>query len=105
MEAIRDQVAVLDRHLDGRDHVLLDRRNLLDPYVFAMARWCEDKLDYARAFPHVARFLDRMREDPGVLTALAIDAGEVDAHGALLGHVAWSDAIGTDGALRPDLDS
>lgn len=103
-QAVRGQVAILEAHLDGRDHVLLDHRNILDAYVFAMARWSEESLDYRAQFPNLARFLDRMRGDGGVQEALRIEAGEVQQGGPLLGHVAWGDALTPEGALRGDLD-
>ncbi len=93
LENMADQVAILDRHLEGREHVLLDRKNLLDGYVFTMARWSEDKLDHATRFPNVKHFLDRMREDDGVKTALAIEAGEVTEGGALQGHVPFAEFV------------
>jgi glutathione S-transferase len=104
LDAIREQLAILDAHLDGRRHVLLDRPNLLDGYVFAMARWCEERIGYERDFPQVHRFLSAMRDDPGIQTGLGIEAGTVEARGPLLGHVAWAGALGADGRLRPDLD-
>lgn len=100
---IQDQLGVLERHLDGREHVLLDHRSLLDAYVFAMARWCEEKLDYASAFPNVKRFLDRMREDPGVRAGLAIESGELVQGGPLQGHVAFEELLDAQGRLRPDV--
>lgn len=101
LETIQEQVAVLDRHLEDRDHVLFEKRNLLDPYVFAMARWCEEKLDYAHAFPNLARFLDSMREDEGIRTGLAIEAGDILSGGSLHGHVEMTQLVDADGQLVP----
>jgi glutathione S-transferase len=100
---IREQLGVLERHLQDRRHVLLDRKNLLDCYVFAMARWCEEKLDYRKTFPAVKRFLDRMREDEGVRAGLRIEAGELrggeDPKAPLRGHVDLADLLDRDGRL------
>jgi glutathione S-transferase len=103
-QAVRGQVAILEEHLSGRDHVLLGRRTLLDAYVFAMARWSEESLDYRTHFPNLARFLAVMRDDAGVQAALRIEAGDEEMGGPLLGHVAWSDALTPEGRLRSDLD-
>jgi glutathione S-transferase len=102
-DTVRGQVAILDAHLADRSHVLFDHRNLLDAYVFAMARWSEESLDYAQNFPHVARFLAEMRTDPGVAAALSIESGDLDSGGPLRGHVAWADALDDAGRLRADL--
>jgi glutathione S-transferase len=102
--AVREQVAHLDRHLEGRRWVFGAFRSVLDPYVFAMARWCEEKLDYARTFPHVHGFLTRMREDPGVVTGLAVEAGTVQAGGPLRGHVTLAELLDAHGRLRSDAD-
>ena len=96
---VGEELAVIDRHLEGRQHILLDHQNLLDAYVFAMARWTESKLDHQRDFPEVARFLAAMREDEGVRSALAIDEGEKSSGGNLLGHVAFDALVSADGQL------
>lgn len=103
-EAVSSQVGILDAHLADREHVLLDGRNILDAYVFAMARWSEESHDYANAFPHLARFMARMRLDEGVRTALRIEAGEQLDGGVLVGHIAWADALTPSGRLRDDLE-
>jgi glutathione S-transferase len=103
-EAVKQQSAArtaeslgrLDRHLAGRQHVLFDRRTVLDAYVFVMARWTEERLDHARRFSNVKALSDRLREDRGVQRMLAIERGElVDADGpAFQGHVPLTEMLG-----------
>lgn len=103
-EAIKAQAAVaiaellprVERHLEGRTFFFLDRRTVLDGYVFAMGRWSEKRLDYATRFPRLAAFLDRMREDPAVQFLLALEKDEnaaVSPSGALLGHVPFREVL------------
>jgi glutathione S-transferase len=103
-EAIRAQAALaiaellprVERHLEGREFFFLERRTVLDGYVFAMGRWSEQRLDYATRFPRLAAFLDRMREDPAVQFLLALEKDENTARspgGALRGHVAFQEVL------------
>lgn len=63
---------IADRHMNGRDHVIADRRTVIDAYLFTFSSWA------ARAFPnrlgdfpHLNRFVANLLEDPGVAKALA----------------------------------
>jgi glutathione S-transferase len=85
---IREGLARLDRHLEDRAHFFMDRPTVLDPYVFAMARWTEERLDHATHFPKVKAFLDRMRRDVAVQLLLRIEQGEVTER-----HVSFEDAL------------
>ena len=60
----------LDNHLDGKEHIVGDRRTIADPYAFAMTRWGnllpKPLLDY----PNLNRFYQRMQQDEGVKRAM-----------------------------------
>ena len=63
---------IADRHMNGRDHVIADRRTVIDAYLFTFSSWA------ARAFPnrlgdfpHLRRFVANLLEDPAVARALA----------------------------------
>ncbi len=94
---IREALGFLDRHLKGRSWMMLDRPTLLDPYVFAMARWSTARFDYAADFPAVHAHLDRMKRDDGVRFGLAVEAGAVTdppaGSGGFGGHLPWEDAV------------
>src|SRR6185369_13515223 len=103
-EAIKAQALVsiaellprLERHLEGRQTFFLDRRTVLDGYVFAMGRWSEPRLDYPARFPRLAAFLDRMRQDPAVQFLLALEKdGTLDTSPsrAFRGHVAFQEVL------------
>jgi len=96
LTAIADLMPRLERHLEGRQFFFLDRRTVLDGYVFAMGRWSETRLDYATRFPRTASFLDRMRQDPAVQFLLALEKDEKTAvapGGALRGHVPFQEIL------------
>lgn len=94
---IKEGLARLERHLRDRAHFFLDRPTVLDPYVFAMARWSEERLDYATHFPKVKAFLDRMRRDVAVQFLLQLEKGEAvegpSLGGAFRGHLPFEEAV------------
>lgn len=109
MTPIRAMLTILDRQLRSGPFMLGARRSLLDPYTFAMARWCETRIDYGVEFPAVRRFLDTMRADSGVRRALAIEQGDgttiadpVD--NPCQGHVPFDELVPGGVALRLELD-
>lgn len=65
--------AFLERHMEGRDHVLGDKRTVLDPYLFVFLRWGKSVLPEGLGpFPNLNRFLLRLAEDPGVQRAMDV---------------------------------
>ena len=104
---IRGVLAHLDQHLRHRTHVLGSRPSILDGYAFALARWCESRMDYAQEFPAVLRLLDTMRADPGVQQALRLEQGDGKdpPSGPYCGHLPFAEVLGPDGSLRRDLDA
>jgi glutathione S-transferase len=60
----------LDAHLDGKPHVVGDRRTIADPYAFAMVRWGNALPNRLSDYANLDRFYHTMREDDGVQRAL-----------------------------------
>jgi glutathione S-transferase len=83
---VRGELAFVDAHLATSAWLLGDRQTILDPYLFAMARWSERLFDLPADHPHLAALLARLREDPAVQTAVALERGEVDDAPHLVEH-------------------
>lgn len=61
----------LDQHLEGKDHVVGDRRTIADPYAFAMIRWGNYIPDHPlTTYPNLHRYYQQMKEDEGVQRAM-----------------------------------
>lgn len=69
---VREYMGRLDRQLEGRDW-LTGTRSIADPYLFVITRWAAGKKVHLHDFPNLLRFSERMRADPAVMKALAID--------------------------------
>lgn len=76
LKNVRRQLAYVDVHLEDHRYVMGDAFGLLDPYLVAMGRWGERFFDYEREFPHLLAYLERMRDEPSVAFALAIEKGD-----------------------------
>lgn len=91
VEKVNKSLAHLERLLDGRAWLASDAApTIADAYLAATARWAEP-LQLARLsdYPHVARVLAALEDDPGIRFAHAIEAGLPAASGGgFLGHVA-----------------
>lgn len=59
----------VDRQLADKDW-LVGSRSIADPYLFVMLRWAESTAVDVANLDNLARFGERMREDPGVARAL-----------------------------------
>ncbi|MEZ5978344.1 MAG: glutathione binding-like protein [Planctomycetota bacterium] len=85
---VKRHLAFVDGHLESRRFVATDQFGVLDPYLFAMARWGERFCEYAKEFPSLGRFQERMRSHPAIEFALAIEGGDdVPTGGGYGGHV------------------
>jgi glutathione S-transferase len=74
-DLVRKQFAILDRHLDGRAHILDGGRSVVDAYAFPMMRWARKLLPGGLdAFPNVQALHDRLAGDPAVQKVLAREA-------------------------------
>lgn len=61
---------IVDRHMKGRDHMLGDRRTILDPYLFVFCRWTNLLEKKLAAYPNLARVTNLFSKDLGVQRAL-----------------------------------
>lgn len=97
-EAVAGGCAHLDGLLAEREWLLGERRSLADAYLAGLARWVSYHrlFDLEERYPHLARYVGRLRDDPAVRFAEAIERGETPASDAFLGHVQLE-------ALRPRL--
>lgn len=99
----REQVSKGCAHLDGlladREWLQGDERSMADAYFVGIARWAEYHrlFDMERQYPHLARHLRKLKEDPAVRFAEAIERGEpATGQGHFRGHVTLEE-------LRPRL--
>jgi glutathione S-transferase len=73
---VAKQFRLLDRHLDGREHILDDGRSVVDAYAFPMIRWASRVLPGGLSgYPNVQALHDRTAADPSVRKVLAREAG------------------------------
>ncbi|TDR92988.1 glutathione S-transferase family protein [Enterovirga rhinocerotis] len=73
---VAKQFGILDRHLEGREHILDGGRSVIDAYSFPMIRWAMKLLPGGLdGFANVRALHDRLAADPGVQTVLAREAG------------------------------
>jgi glutathione S-transferase len=90
----RELVAKGCAHLDGllaeREWLLGDARSVADAYFVGIARWAEYHrlFDLKQEYPNLARHLAKLKDDPAVRFADAIECGEQPAGvGHFKGHV------------------
>ncbi|MGH8433044.1 MAG: glutathione S-transferase family protein [Pseudomonas sp.] len=89
----------LNNLLAEREWLLGDARSLADAYLAGVARWADyhQLFDMPREFPHLARHLRKLADDPAVIFATAIEQGQpAIGSGQFNGHVTLQ-------ALRPRL--
>ncbi|KJU76895.1 glutathione S-transferase [Ectopseudomonas oleovorans] len=82
----------LDRLLSERDWLLGQRRSLADAYLSGVGRWVDyhQLFDLRHDYPHLARHLARLANDPAARFAHAIEQGmTVEGAGGFLGHVGF----------------
>jgi glutathione S-transferase len=73
---VAKQFGILDRHLEGREHILDGWRSVIDAYAFPMIRWAIKLLPGGlEGYPNVQALHDRTAADPGVRKVLAREAG------------------------------
>ncbi|PHV21838.1 glutathione S-transferase [Janthinobacterium sp. BJB446] len=91
VEKVSKSLAHLERLLAGRSWLASDTTpTIADAYLAATARWAEPlQLASLAHYPHVARLLATLEQDPGIRFAHAIEAGlPATSQGGFLGHVA-----------------
>ncbi|MGF1621628.1 MAG: glutathione S-transferase family protein [Rhodomicrobiaceae bacterium] len=68
---VAKQFGILDRHLDGREHILDGGRSVIDAYSFPMIRWAIKLLPGGlEEYPNVQALHDRLAADPAVQKVL-----------------------------------
>lgn len=95
-EAVRKSFAVLHGMLAGRAWLVGERRSVADAYLAGVARWAEYHrlFDMGDDYPNVAAHLRKLRADPAVAFAEAIERkAPVTSSGAFQGHVSVEDAL------------
>jgi glutathione S-transferase len=86
--------AQLEALLDGRDW-LLGRRSLADAYFFGIARWSDfHEAVERRDYPGLHRLFERLKDDPAVHFALAVEHGDpAQSSGGFAGEVSLEEAL------------
>jgi glutathione S-transferase len=64
------QLQIVERHMEGRDYMLGDRRSVLDTYLFVFCLWAGFLPKPLKEYPNLAAFAARMQADPGVQAAM-----------------------------------
>lgn len=92
VEQVAKEFAIVENMLADRDWLLGGSSpTVADGYLFAVSRWADyhKVFDMKTAYPTVFRYLERLRKDPAVKFALAIEKGETPETSAYFkGHVA-----------------
>ncbi len=83
---IRAGYAKIEAVLAERDTFLEDGPSVLEPYVYAMARWGRSRFDLATEFPATHAMLVRSEQDPTLARMLALEAAP-DTDLPMAGHV------------------
>ena len=89
-ESVAESCAYLDKLLAEREWLLGDERSMADAYFVGIARWAEYHrlFDMQQEYPNLARHLAKLRDDPAVRFAEAIERGEQPVgQGHFKGHV------------------
>ncbi|HEV7327698.1 MAG TPA: glutathione S-transferase N-terminal domain-containing protein [Bosea sp. (in: a-proteobacteria)] len=76
---VAKQFAILERHLDGREHILGGGCSIIDAYALPMMRWAIKLLPRQLAeYPNVQTLHDRIAADPTVQRVLARERAAAD---------------------------
>lgn len=89
-EAVEQGCAHLDGLLAEREWLLGERRSLADAYLAGLIRWVRYHrlFDLEEGYPHLARHVRKLQDDPAVHFAEAIERGErPTGRGHFKGHV------------------
>jgi glutathione S-transferase len=72
---IQNVAKVLNEQIGTTEHIVLNRRTLVDAYAYSMVRWLKNMGGGFESYPNLKRFMDHMSEDPGVKQALIREGG------------------------------
>ena len=68
---VKRKLALIDRHLEGREYFMGARRTYVDAYSVPMIRWARSVLPGGlAAYPDIARHHDHLLQDRGVQRAM-----------------------------------
>jgi glutathione S-transferase len=71
MLLVNKKLAVIDRHLQGREFFMGRKRTYVDAYSVPMIRWARSALPGGlEAYPDISRHHDHLLQDPGVVRAM-----------------------------------
>ncbi|MGY6564450.1 MAG: glutathione S-transferase family protein [Halomonadaceae bacterium] len=89
-ESVAESCVYLNELLAEREWLLGDARSVADAYFVGIARWAEYHrlFDLKQEYPNLARHLAKLKDDPAVRFAEAIERGELPTGvGHFKGHV------------------
>lgn len=76
VDRIHDAYAFVEAALETGPYMLGERKTVLDPYLYAMARWGRSIFDVPSLYPRIGAHLALMEEEPSVRFALAVERCE-----------------------------
>lgn len=86
---VRAELAVVDQALHAAGHLVGRQLDVVDVYLYSVARWARSFCDMGREFPRVQRLMDEVERDPGVQFALATEKGDAPKSPHCLSHTAF----------------
>ena len=75
-DRLMEHFALLDRELEGREHLLGERISAADLYLFMLARWTRHMPRKARDLPNLGPYLARIHARPSVQAVYTAEACE-----------------------------
>ncbi|MBX9401489.1 glutathione S-transferase family protein [Lysobacter sp. BMK333-48F3] len=69
-ERLFKRLAVVERHLEGRQYLLGERFGIADAYLFTVVDWVRPLKIALDDYPNIAAYLERVRARPAVAEAL-----------------------------------
>ena len=69
-EYLAKRIAILDKHLAGKSHILGDKFSVADAYAFTVLRWSQYTAVDLSPFPNIKAFMDRVAARPKVQETL-----------------------------------
>ncbi len=73
VEKVRVLMGRIDARMANKDHLIANRRSVLDAYLFVFLRWVDKKAGGLDAFPNLKRFAQRMKDDPAVQNVMQVE--------------------------------
>lgn len=70
-EKIDSVAGLLDKKLEGKDHIYKDKKTVLDAYAYILSRWLLMTPKSWKEYPNLKRFMERMEKDEVVQKIIA----------------------------------